>query len=546
MSNDTQLVQLAFEQLHESPFNPRQVFKGVEELAANIRAEGRVHQPLLVRPRSANTLVVDGPPEYEVVFGHRRLRAAELAGLTHVPCMVRAMTDAEVRSAQAAENLQRVDIHPIEEAESYRTIMDVDGVNADDLAARIGKSRSHVYGRLKLLQACPEVRTACVAGEIGSEVALLVARLGHPTLQAKALQAIKGKALDMKDGGQQSYRRIRSLLNEQFTLHLVEPAPIFDPDDATLVPAALPCAICPKRSGNAPEYQDLIDNDTADNENSYGFRWLRRVGPDVCTDPTCYAEKKAAQLAREAKAMEADGLVVVSGNKAKAALDAYGTLKAGFVPADKVKAALKQAKAKSPHVPVPVMHVQDPRTGKVVQAVREADLVAAGVKEAERSGGGDSDKCGRGANRDWQAERLARQKKHAAEQARRLGILKQLHERLTSTQRTLEDLQLLARALADNEIVSMRLDVLRAARADMPADNADDWIGALGAEELGVLCIELAILPWFGPEEWELEQDHGAVDSVAEHYGLDSTNTPADPDRDPNTADLFAEASHAG
>src|SRR6188474_1491182 len=108
---------IALDQLHESPFNPRRTFTGIDELAANIVAEGRIHQPILVRPRSAGT-------GFEIVFGHRRVRAARFIDLASAPCMVRDMTDAQSRSAQVAENLQRADVHPLEEAEGFISMIE--------------------------------------------------------------------------------------------------------------------------------------------------------------------------------------------------------------------------------------------------------------------------------------------------------------------------------------------------------------------------------------------------------------------------------------
>lgn len=105
------ITQISLQDLHESPFNPRKTFTAIDELAASIKAEGRVLQPLLVRPivPPLFNAGADTQPEavagFEIVFGHRRFRGAAVAGLASVPCMVRAMTDAEARSAQIAENL---------------------------------------------------------------------------------------------------------------------------------------------------------------------------------------------------------------------------------------------------------------------------------------------------------------------------------------------------------------------------------------------------------------------------------------------------------
>jgi ParB/RepB/Spo0J family partition protein len=164
MTEDT-ITQLDVDHLHESPFNPRKIFDdtSLAELATDIKAQGRVLQPLLVRPRvpplfaSASQADPAAACGHEIVFGHRRYRAALLAGLPTVPCMVRALTDDEARPAQISENLQRQDVHPIEEAEGYQALIDdTSGParhTADTIAEQFGKSRSYVYGRLKLLQA---------------------------------------------------------------------------------------------------------------------------------------------------------------------------------------------------------------------------------------------------------------------------------------------------------------------------------------------------------------------------------------------------------
>lgn len=145
MSTPDTITQIPLEQLHESPFNPRRTFAGIDELAANIRAEGCIHEPLLVRPRILAQGLArrgDGRREdgdtqdgYEVVFGHRRLRAAAAARLATVPCMVRALTDAQARSAQISENLQRHDVHPIEEAEGLRALIDAGVLTAAEKPA---------------------------------------------------------------------------------------------------------------------------------------------------------------------------------------------------------------------------------------------------------------------------------------------------------------------------------------------------------------------------------------------------------------------------
>ncbi|MBX3634033.1 MAG: ParB/RepB/Spo0J family partition protein [Rubrivivax sp.] len=436
MTTDTVIREIPLEQLHDSPFNPRRVYGALEDLASSIRAEGRIHEPLLVRPRLTNPLRDDVQDGWEIVFGHRRRRAAELAGLPTAPCMVRAMTDAEARRAQAAENLQRENIHAFEEAEGYQAMLERDGLSADQVAERVGKSRSHVYGRLKLLQACEQVRSACLEGRIGAEVALLLARLRTTRLQEKALARIDSRIgkMHLEDGGKGSFRRIRDLLAEDFTLRLKDA--IFDREDATLLPDAGICSACPKRAGNAPEFEDLARHE------DQRHQWRPKGGPDVCTDPDCWAAKKEAHLARAAAAHAARGVAVVTGNKARAALAADGkTVKGAYVAASEVKAALKKVAGAAPKQVL----IQDQRTGKTVAAYKRDDLVAAGLKgvTAAPAKGADAHEAKR---KQHEAERKAQAAALEAENAARVAMLVRVRQEAALRPRTALELRLITAA----------------------------------------------------------------------------------------------------
>jgi ParB/RepB/Spo0J family partition protein len=107
-------VSLPLERIRESATNPRQRFNDLDELAASIRAHGLL-QPILVRPLRK---------DFELVVGARRLRAAQLAGLTSIPAQVKALDDRSAREVQIIENLQRQDVHPLEEADGYNALLD--------------------------------------------------------------------------------------------------------------------------------------------------------------------------------------------------------------------------------------------------------------------------------------------------------------------------------------------------------------------------------------------------------------------------------------
>lgn len=132
----------------ESPFNTRKHFDSakMQELEASVRTKG-VLTPLIVRPTGHG---------FEVAAGHRRLRAARAADVADVPVRVIEMTDVEFMEVLTIENLQREDIHPLDEAEGYQALMKTagkaSGYNVSVVAAKVGKSESYVYRRLKLLE----------------------------------------------------------------------------------------------------------------------------------------------------------------------------------------------------------------------------------------------------------------------------------------------------------------------------------------------------------------------------------------------------------
>ena len=509
------ITQLPLDQLTESPFNPRKTFTGITELVDNIRAEGRIHSPLLVRPVTPNPLRDDIISGYEVIFGHRRLRAAEAAGLATVPCMVRAMTDAEARCAQVAENLARQDVHPIEEAEGFALMIEQDGISADQLAANIGKSRSYVYSRLKLLEACAEIRTACLEGSIGSEVAVLIARLRTDKLQQKALAAIRNDTSQhskLDDGGKKSFRHIRDLLAEKFTLQLS--TAIFDPEDPRLLPEAGVCGACPKRAGNAPEYADLAAPTREGTHRGY----TAAGGPNTCTDPDCFDAKKQAHLAQQATKLAQDGAVVIVGNKARAAIGAHGDVKGDFISLDDVRKLLKASKTKP--ADVPQVSIQDPRTGKVVKAVKRFDLVAMGVVKKE-----DAAPSHQARQSQMDLKRRAEQDKaesKAATLTKRYTALLQ-HVRATAAHRTLGAFELrMAAAAALAGVGYNDRPTLMELHGASDLDALKAAIDTMEPAALTALLIDCLLVDGVRVESWRPHLKPAPLLALADHYGVDA------------------------
>lgn len=506
------------QQLFESPFNPRKRYNeaALEELASTIRGVG-VMQPILVRPVNM-PVEKDGQPvaTYEIVFGHRRFRAAKLALETFVPVIVRDLTDAQSAQLQAIENVQRKDLDPIDEALGYANYIEAHGVSKDQLAAEIGLSRTHVYGRLKLLNAVPAVRQAVQDDEIGSEVALLISRIHTAKLQEKALASLKSNYIDLEDGGQKSYRKVRDFLKERFTLNLKEA--LFDTQDEHLLANAGACAACPKRSGNAPEFSDITQPHLA----LHGHPGARRPGePNLCTDPDCFEAKKKAHLRSKAADLQAKGKTVIEGGKARTAIGADGTVKGGFISLKEAKAELAKIKGKkkgdAPAVLQTVV-IQNPRDGKTVEAVKVDDLKAAGVVVKDKPAGqGRTDYAAE--ERKRQAERHAAEKRAAVETKINCAILTAVRAAAAALPRSAFDLQMVAMvAVAGVEYHSTNL--LATLHGFKDRDQLRKKVGQMTVEQLTTLMLDCALVAHVQATSYRNDKPEALL-SAAKHYGVD-------------------------
>jgi len=267
--------------------------QGLDELAESINRSG-VLQPILVRPFNGSNVArsSDGePPSFEIVAGERRFLASKRAGLRQIPAIVRELTDEHVLEAQLVENLQREDLDALSEAEGYDELMRVARIDVDQVAAKIGKSRSYVYARTKLLDLSDEGRAALAAGKLDASRALLVARIADPKRQAKALEL----ALDYQ--GERPRLSYRDLLREigRKNASVALSTATFPLDDPTLAPG--PCTTCAFRSGNCSAPGVTED-------------------PDVCNDVRCFNTKTRAASDRRLKAAEAAGRPIIKGDAA--------------------------------------------------------------------------------------------------------------------------------------------------------------------------------------------------------------------------------------
>src|SRR6266481_6326677 len=166
---------IPLENIRESNSNPRRLFDDCQlrELAANIQLHG-VLQAILVRPSP------DGAEGmYELVAGARRFRASKLAGKNTIPATVRNLTDAEAQELRLIENLQRSNIHELDEGIGYRSLIDLrpDFYTVETIAAQVAKRPSYVNGRISLTLLIPAAQAAFYDGRLTAAHALEIARL---------------------------------------------------------------------------------------------------------------------------------------------------------------------------------------------------------------------------------------------------------------------------------------------------------------------------------------------------------------------------------
>lgn len=268
-THDTgQLIEPDIAMLTPSPTNPRKTFdaEALRGLAGSI-AEHGIMQPIVVRELSDDTRRQLGTEaRLEIIAGERRWRAAQLAGLQTVPCILRNLPDDAVERLQIIENLQREGLSPIEEAEGYGRLS-AQGLSADQIAATVGKSKAYIYAKLKLRALCDDVARALHQGKLSESVALQIARIPVPDLQRDALAAVTQP--DEYTGEAMSFRRAKAHILQSYTRNIAKAA--FDPADTTLYVEAGACQACPHRLGNQADAEPAHAN--------------------VCTRPPCYDSK---------------------------------------------------------------------------------------------------------------------------------------------------------------------------------------------------------------------------------------------------------------
>lgn len=176
------VMTLPVDAIRPNPHQPRRHFdpEALEELAASVRVHGVV-QPVVVVPADQG---------YVLVAGERRWRAARLAGLTEVPALVRQLDPRAMTEVALVENLQREDLTVIEEAFAYQALQEEFGLTQEEIARRVGKSRSQVANTLRLLALDPEVQALVDAGDLSFGHAKVLLSVANAAEQRRLARAV--------------------------------------------------------------------------------------------------------------------------------------------------------------------------------------------------------------------------------------------------------------------------------------------------------------------------------------------------------------------
>jgi len=172
-------------------YQPRKHFSEdeLEGLSRSIREQG-VIQPLLLRKTD------DG---YELVAGERRLRAARMAGLTEVPCVVKNVSDSQTLEMSIIENIQRENLNPVEEADAYHRLMTEFGLTQDEAAVRVGKSRSAVANFLRIRSLSAAIKQSLIDGDMSMGHARALLGAPNKTHQQAVWKLVKAKGLSVRE-----------------------------------------------------------------------------------------------------------------------------------------------------------------------------------------------------------------------------------------------------------------------------------------------------------------------------------------------------------
>ena len=203
---EERVEKLPLNQIRPNPYQPREEFNAsaIEELKKSIEEKGLV-QPIIVRKR---------PDGYELIAGERRWRAAKELALDSIPAIVKSINDEDALQMSLIENIQRVDLNPIEEAKAYKFLIDKFNMGQDKIGEIVGKARSSVANILRLLNLPKEVQAAMKKGAITMGHGRILLEISDMHEQMKILREIISKSLSVRELENLTRRKIKVKLKK--------------------------------------------------------------------------------------------------------------------------------------------------------------------------------------------------------------------------------------------------------------------------------------------------------------------------------------------
>jgi ParB family chromosome partitioning protein len=223
------VIVVPLDRIAANPSQPRKDFAedGMKELTDSIREHGIISPPIVEET---------GDGAYMIVMGERRIRAARAAGLTEAPVLVRSYSEVKRMEVALVENIQRVDLNPVEEAMAYRQLMELTGLSQDEMAARVGKNRSTVANTLRLLRLPQPMLDALVSGLLSPGHGRALLSVAEGANQEALFREITGKGLSVREAEKRAAALNAGQGKSSVEVHILnrDPPPSRDPELAAM------------------------------------------------------------------------------------------------------------------------------------------------------------------------------------------------------------------------------------------------------------------------------------------------------------------------
>ena len=206
-----EIVNIKLDELRSNPYQPRKNFdeEALKELAHSIKEHG-VFQPIIVKKS------IKG---YEIIAGERRVKASKLAGLTEIPAIIRDFNDTQMMEIALLENLQREDLNAIEEAAAYKKLQETLALTQEELATRLGKSRSHITNMIGLLSLPQDIQKYIIEDKISMGHARVLSKLEDHNQQQTLANKIVDEGISVREledltKSQEEFTRKRQIIKK--------------------------------------------------------------------------------------------------------------------------------------------------------------------------------------------------------------------------------------------------------------------------------------------------------------------------------------------